>query len=306
MIDEDVPGWWQRLGLPGLIDVHVHFMPQRLLDAVWRYFDHGHEHYGVDWPVHYRADETERLATLRGLGVRRFSALLYPHQPGMAEALCQWGLEFAARTPDCVPTGTFFPEPAAPGYVRAALEAGIRIFKAHVQVGGYDPRDEQLRAVWGLLAEAGVPVVVHCGSGPLAGTHTGPGPFGEVLAAHPSLTAVIAHCGAPEYNEHLDLAERYANVHLDTTMVGTDYMNELAPLAASTVARLGQLQDRIVLGSDFPNIPYAYAEQLAALDRFGLGDAWLRAVCWDNGGRLIGAPDTAAGPKIEDSAREGV
>jgi len=45
-----------------------------------------------------------------------------------------------------------------------------------------------------------------------------------------------------------------------------------------------------VLGSDFPNIPYPYAEQLAALERFDLGEQWLRAVCWDNGARLLRIP----------------
>jgi uncharacterized protein len=287
--DDEVVAWWQRLGLPGLIDVHVHFMPTPVMTAVWRYFDDAATHYGRDWPVHYRGSDDERVAQLRALGVRRFSALLYPHKPGMAESLNQWARAFAAVTPDCVATGTFFPEPSAAAYVRTALDAGTVIFKAHVQVGGYDPRDRLLDAVWGQLAEAGTPVVVHCGSGPLAGRFTGPGPFGEVLAAHPRLAAVIAHAGAPEYDEHLDLAERYDNVHLDTTMVGTDYMNELAPVPPAVVSRFGQLAERIVLGTDFPNIPYAYAEQLVALERFGLGDDWLRAVCWTNGARLIGA-----------------
>jgi predicted TIM-barrel fold metal-dependent hydrolase len=72
-------------------------------------------------------------------------------------------------------------------------------------------------------------------------------------------------------------------------MVGTPYMNEMvgAP-GPGTIAALGELADRVVLGSDFPNIPYPYAEQLAALERFGLGDDWLRAVCWHNGARLLG------------------
>jgi predicted TIM-barrel fold metal-dependent hydrolase len=187
-----------------------------------------------------------------------------------------------------VPSATFYAEPSAASYVRGAVEAGARMFKVHLQVGGYDPRDPTLREVWGLLAEAAVPVVVHCGSGPIPGQHTGPGPFGEVLAAHPSLTAVIAHCGAPEYEAHLDLVERYPNVHVDTTMVGTEFMNSLAPLPAEAIARLGDLRDRVVLGTDFPNIPYAYATQLAALEAFGHGDEWLRAVCWDNGARLVG------------------
>jgi uncharacterized protein len=289
LTDDEVEAWWRALGLPGLIDAHVHFMPKRLMDAVWRYFDAGAEHYGVDWPVHYRASQDDRVATLRELGVRRFPALLYPHKPGMAESLGEWAREFAANTPDCVTSGTFFPEPSAAQYVRDALDAGTRIFKVHVQVGGYDPRDALLDDVWGMLAEAGTPVVVHCGSGPRPGAHTGPGPFGEVLAAYPRLTAVIAHCGAPEYAEHLDFVARYPNVHVDTTMIGTDYMNAFAPLDAAVVRRLGDLGDRVVLGTDFPNIPYPYAEQLAALERFDLGADWLRAVCWRNGARLLGS-----------------
>ncbi len=289
MNDADVPAWWQRLGLPGLVDVHTHFMPKPVMDAVWRYFDRGAEHYGQPWPVQYRGTDAERVAILRGLGVRRFTALVYPHKPGMAESLGQWTREFAAATPGCVPTGTFFPEPSAARYVREAVEAGTGIFKAHVQVGAYDPRDELLDPVWGLLAEAGTPVVVHCGSGPLAGPHTGPGPFGEVLARHPQLTAVIAHLGAPEYDEHLELALRYPNVHLDTTMVGTPFLQALAPLTRETIARLADLQDRVVLGSDFPNIPYSYGVQLAALEDFGLSNEWLQAVCWYNGVRLLGS-----------------
>ena len=124
---------------------------------------------------------------------------------------------------------------------------------------------------------------------PAAGPPHRPGPFGAVLAAHPTLTAVIAHCGAPEYDEHLDLVERYPNVHVDTTIVGTPFMNRLAPLAPATSPGSAQLPDRVVLGTDFPNIPYAFAEQLAALEGFDLGDDWLRAVCWTNGARLLGS-----------------
>jgi predicted TIM-barrel fold metal-dependent hydrolase len=139
-----------------------------------------------------------------------------------------------------------------------------------------------------MLAEAGVPVVVHCGSGPLPGPFTGPGPFGEVLRAHPRLPAIIAHCGAPDFDAHLDLVEQYPNVHVDTTMVGTPYMETFAPLQRDVIARLGALQERVLLGADFPNIPYQYAEQLAALESWELGDDWLRAVCWHNAARLFG------------------
>ena len=147
-----------------------------------------------------------------------------------------------------------------------------------------------LGPVWGALADAAVPVIVHCGDGPIPGPHTGVGPFAEVLAAHPRLTAVIAHAGAPEYAEHLALLDRYPNVHLDTTMVGTSFMDRFAALPRSVSDAYGAHGDRIVLGTDFPNIPYPYRTQLDALASWDLGADWLRAVCWDNGARLIGSP----------------
>jgi hypothetical protein len=147
--DDDVPAFWQALGLPGLVDVHTHFMPQRLLDAVWAYFDSAGPLLGRAWPIRYREPEEARVARLRALGVRRFTALSYPHKPGMAAALNAWCEEFARRTPDCAPSATFFAEPDAVTYVASALTAGARVFKAHVQVGGYDPRDPLLDGVWG-------------------------------------------------------------------------------------------------------------------------------------------------------------
>ncbi|HEY9392463.1 MAG TPA: amidohydrolase family protein [Mycobacteriales bacterium] len=285
--DAGVPAFWRALGLPGLVDVHVHFLPPRVTERVWDFFDAGAEHYGVAWPITYRLPEDERVERLRAMGLRAFPALCYPHKPGMAAWLNDWSEQFAARTPGVVRSATFYPEPEASRYVATALERGVRVFKAHVTVGGYDPRDPLLDPVWGMLADAGVPVVTHCGSGPRPGRFTGPEIIEGVLRRHPGLTMVVAHMGAPEYAEHVALLDRYPNVHLDTTMVGTDFMERLAPLPASVRSRLAGSGDRIVLGSDFPNIPYPYAHQLAALVRWDMGDDWLRAVLWHNGVRLF-------------------
>ncbi|MEV6110611.1 amidohydrolase family protein [Streptomyces sp. NPDC051940] len=286
-----VRGFWRRLGLPGLIDVHTHFMPDNVLRKVWAYFDAGAALVGREWPVTYRVAEGERIRLLRDFGVRRFSALVYPHRPGMASWLNEWGAGFAARTPGCLQSATFYPEPEAPGYVKQALDDGARIFKAHVQVGAYDPRDPLLDPVWGMLAEAGVPVVVHCASGPVPGAFTGPEPFAAVLARHPRLTAVVAHLGAPEYQAFLELAERYPRVHLDTTMAFTGFIEETAPFPRTELPRLAALGDRVLLGTDFPNIPYPYRHQLDVLEGLGLGDDWLRAVCYGNAARLL-TPET--------------
>ncbi|MFI9271473.1 amidohydrolase family protein [Kitasatospora sp. NPDC052896] len=285
---EQVRAFWRELGLPGLIDVHTHFMPENVLAKVWAYFDSAGPLVGREWAITYREGEAERLALLREFGVRAFTAMVYPHKPGMADWLNDWAAAFADRTPDCLRTATFFPEPGADRYVARAVTSGARVFKAHLQVGGYDPTDPLLDDVWGLLAEAGTPVVTHCGSGPAPGEHTGPGPIGAVLARHPRLRLVVAHLGAPEYAEFLTLAEAHPEVHLDTTMAFTDFTETAAPFPRELLPRLAALQERVLLGSDYPNIPYPYRHALESLARLDLGDPWLRAVCHDNAARLFG------------------
>jgi len=291
MTDADavpVRRFWQGLGLPGIIDVHTHFMPKNVLDKVWAYFDAVEPLVGLEWPITYRQDEAERLAVIREFGVLAFTSMVYPHKPGMAAWLNEWAAGFAARTPDCLHTATFFPEPGVEEYVRAALDGGARVFKSHVQVGAYDPGDALLDPVWGTLADAGTPIVIHCGSGPAPGKHTGPEPVARLLARHPRLRLVIAHMGLPEYADFLGLAEQYEGVHLDTTMAFTDFSETHWPFPPEERGRLGALGDRVLFGSDFPNIPYGYGHALEALTRLDQDDAWLRGVCHGNAARLFG------------------
>ncbi|MFJ9697368.1 amidohydrolase family protein [Kitasatospora sp. NPDC101183] len=296
--------FWQGLGLPGLIDVHTHFMPKNVLDKVWAYFDAAGPLVGRPWPITYREAEAERVARLREFGVRAFTSMLYPHKPGMAGWLNAWAADFAARTPECLHTATFFPEPGAAAYTARAIEEGARVFKAHLQVGGYDPAAPELDEVWGLLADTGTPVVTHCGSGPVPGNHTGPGPIGEVLKRHPDLVLVVAHLGMPEYAGFLDLAERHPAVRLDTTIAFTDFAEADVPFPREELPRLRALRERVLLGSDFPNIPYRYVHQLEALAGLGLGEEWLRAVCHDNAAGLFGL-DLGRGHGLEHGVNLG-
>ncbi len=289
--DGEVPAFWRALGVPGLADIHTHFLPPRMLRRVWEYFDGAGPLLGRSWPIQYKESDEERVARLRRMGVRMFSALAYAHRPGMAADLNAWTMAFAKATPGCLPSATFYPEPGVDRYVRSAVDAGARIFKVHLQVGGFSPGEPALDEVWGLLAKAGVPVVVHAGHAPVGNEHTGPRPFGQVLARHLGLTAIIAHMGAPDYEAFLRLGLEYERVMLDTTMIFTDFFDALAPFPAACLplARELGLAGKILLGSDFPNIPYPYARQLAGLARLGLGQDWLRAVCWDNPVALFGA-----------------
>ena len=73
-------------------------------------------------------------------------------------------------------------------------------------------------------------------------------------------------------------------------MAFTGFFDELAPFPRDLLARVRDLglAGKVLLGTDFPNIPYPYAEQITALTALDLGPDWLRAVCWENPVRLLG------------------
>jgi hypothetical protein len=289
-VSPDPVAFATELGLPGLFDVHTHFLPPRVMAKVREQFDTAGPLIGRPWRLEYRGDDEVLVETLRGFGVRRFSALAYAHRPGMAEFLNGWSEGFADRTPGCLRSATLYPEPGAAAYVAARIGSGAEVFKVHVQVGAFDVRDPLLADAWGVLEDAGTPVVIHAGSGPVGTPYTGPEPVAELLRRFPRLALVIAHLGAPEYADFVALAETYDRVCVDTTMVFTPFFDDLgAAFPADLLPRLRDLEPKVLLGSDFPNIPYPYAEQLAGLERLDLGDDWLRAVCWENGERVFGA-----------------
>ncbi|MBF4161613.1 amidohydrolase [Nocardioides sp. CBS4Y-1] len=279
---------YDALGISGIVDVHTHFMPEPVLAKVWAYFDAVGPLLGRPWPITYRADEPTRVRMLRDLGVRTWTSLNYPHKPDMAAWLNEWSATFAAGHPDCLHSATFYPEPGAEAYVRRALDAGARVFKAHVQVGDYDPNDALLDGVWRVLSEAGTPIVIHGGHGPAPGTHTGPAGMVRLARRFPDLVLVVAHMGLPDYAAFLDLVETSRSVHLDTTMAFTAFTEETAPFPASELARLRDLGERVLFGSDYPNIPYPYLHAVESVTGLGLGDDWNRAVLHDNAVRLFG------------------
>jgi predicted TIM-barrel fold metal-dependent hydrolase len=293
LVDDVAPvrAFWEQLGLPGLIDTHVHFLPPNIQRAVYAQFDDAGPKIGREWPIRYRVSHQRRVELLRAMGVRRFPTLPYAHKPEVATYLNAWSWEFAAGVPEVIWSGTFFPEPDAAAYVDDLVEAGVAMFKLHLQVGEFHLDDPLLDRVWGVLEDSGTPVVLHAGSGPVGNRFTGPASTMRVLAKHPRLNLVVAHMGAPEVEDFLVLAEHYDNVRLDTTMVFTDFF---PPYPRKLLPRLADLGHKVLLGTDFPTIPYPYAHQLESLARLDLGDDWLRQVCWENGAALFGVDAATA------------
>lgn len=301
--DQAVPQYLRALGIPGIIDLHVHFMPQNVLDKVWAFFDGAGERTGQPWPINYRFAEAERAAILERLGVIGYGTLNYAHRPSMAGWLNSYSRDFAARHPAAIRSGTFYPEPGAAQLVRAAIADGVEVFKVHVQVGGFTPLDALLDEAWAVIEQARIPVVIHCGNGPHRGEFTGIAPIRQLIDRYPQLALVIAHAGLPDYLEFAQLARQQPSVYLDTTMVGTGFMNRIAPLPPDYPQLLGDLSHKIVFGSDFPNIPYSYSHQIQALHSWGLGDGWMRDVLYNTPRRLLDEVDSAD-PRRTRSAAE--
>jgi uncharacterized protein len=292
--DAGVAAFVAATGAPGILDVHVHAMPDRLQQAVWAYFD------GLSdppWPVTYRGDLEEREAVLASLGVRAHTALAYAHRPGMLGWLNDFTLGLAEDDNRVVPTFTMYPEDGVTDAVAEALARGGAVCKVHTQVSRYHLTDPRLDDAWRLLAEARTVVLAHVSAvyGVDGGAeYCGGAELEAFRRRHPDVTVVVAHLGLPDPDGSMwDLLERDERVYTDVSMALTD-----PPYPASStdgdvtggLERLrGRLGERLLFGSDFPTIPHAYAAQVRGLAGLGLDPAGLRAVLHDRACGLLAA-----------------
>lgn len=287
--DDEVRAFVRRLGLPGIVDVHVHAMPDPLQQAVWRYFD------ALDdppWPITYREDLAARLSTLRDCGVVAHTALAYAHKPGMLRWLNDFTLGLADEHPQVVPTFTVFPEPGVTDVVADALARGGAVCKVHTQLSGFTLDDPRLDDAWRLCSDRRTLVVAHTSAvyGVDGGAATsGPDQVLRVRARHPDLRLCIAHLGLPDPDGgHWDAIARLDRVWTDPSGVLVEPPTEVAPGGlVDTAGVRGRLTDHLLFGSDFPSIPHTFAAGVRGLGRLGLDPAALRAVLHDRGASLL-------------------
>lgn len=291
--DGEVPAFLADVGVPGIVDIHVHFMPAPVQRKVWAAFDR----LDPAWPIAYRLPEEERLAVLRSLGVVAHTALAYAHRPGMAAWLNEHTLALARREDQVVPTFTFYPDDDVEDYVASALERGGACAKVHLQVGKFAADDPRLDGVWSELERRGLPVVLHAGAVPDGSggdQWCGVGPVTRLLERFPDLNLVIAHAGAPDYRDFLRVAETHAMVSFDTAMVFVD-PPYIGRYPAELIERFVALDGRLVFGSDFPSITDEYAAQLRHIAELGVDREWLRRLLWETPRRLLGLDDDGLG-----------
>lgn len=274
--------------LPEIIDIHTHFMPQRVLDKVWAYFDSAGPLIGRPWPITYREDEGGRLAALRALGVRAFTSLNYAHRPAMAQWLNDWSSEFAAKHDDVLHSATFYPSPV-PRTTRRPRSRRVRGSSRRTCRSVTTRWPTRSWTTCGRCWSAAAPrssCTRATARHPAASR--GRSPSGTCCSATRVSCSSSPHMGMPDYGDFLDICAEHPDVHLDTTMAFTDFTQATSPFPRERMDDLVALGDRVLFGSDFPNIPYPYEHAVDAVRRLGLGEDWERKALHDNAARLFG------------------
>lgn len=205
----------------------------------------------------------------------------------------------AARNPDTlIAFGTVDPlqGPAALDELhRQASELGVKGFKFHPTVQGFDPSQEQFIPLFAAIEQLGLPVVVHTGqTGVGAGVPGGlgfrlglsnPMLLDDVAARHPHLQIILAHPSVPWQDEAISIATHKANVWIDLSGWSPKYFSPALVRATRTY-----LKHKMLFGSDFPALtPDRWLRDFAALD---LGDEVEQLVLKDNAVRLLGLDGT--------------
>ncbi|KAG0080025.1 hypothetical protein BGZ92_000806 [Podila epicladia] len=283
-----------------IIDAHVHVFPQKLMDAVWMFFDNFY------WPIRYKQTYlASRADFLIEQGVRHVVMLVYAHKNGIARDLNKFlaktvedmNARYASvapvsssgsplKRPRRVASGLGTVMPGEPGAVEILTEAfttlGLAGIKMHSHVQCVPANHPSMDEVYETCIKFNKPCLIHAGKEPNSAAYKvdadkicDVGIVEDVLRRHPRLRICVPHLGMNQYQEFFDLLDRYPNLYLDTTMVLAGFfqsMEENKPLAEMMRTMLVKHSDRIMYGTDWPNIPYDWCRELANMISLVDGD----------------------------------
>jgi predicted TIM-barrel fold metal-dependent hydrolase len=283
------------------IDMHVHIevddaghtsLPPDLVEAASRYFS-------ADGP---RPDLDSVAAYYRE---RRTAAVVFTvdattrlGHPALSSAEIAEG---AARNNDVlIPFGSVDPLSGAlavDAARRLIEESGVRGFKFHPTVQGFDPSAETHYPLYAVIQDAGVPALFHTGqTGIVAGL---PGGYGfklglsnpmlldPVAADFPELQIIMAHPSVPWQDEALSVATHKHNTWIDLSGWSPKYFPESLVRAANSY-----LKTRVLFGSDFPLL--TPDRWMRDVEQTALKREVLPAIVKDNAVRLLALATTTA------------
>jgi uncharacterized protein len=245
-----------------IVDAHVHLHPDKLAEAIRRWFD---KH---AWDIRFREKADACVAKLLAGGVDKMVALPYVHKPGLARALNDFTRELAQAHPQVIPCCTVYPgEQDDEEILDEALSGSFRGVKIHSHVMRIAPDDPALDVVWRASARYRKPVVIHCGPEPsIEGygldvrTVSGAARLRKALDKHPDAVVIVPHLGFDDTGLFEEMLGSFPNLYLDTTMVIGGWFAK-----QPDVEILRRHPDRILYGTDFPNLPYEWDRELKAL-----------------------------------------
>ncbi|HYP72539.1 MAG TPA: amidohydrolase family protein [Microbacterium sp.] len=180
---------------------------------------------------------------------------------------------------------------------RLIEDHGVRGFKFHPTVQGFDPSDERFFPLYATLQEGGVVALFHTGqTGIGAGLPGGRGfrlalsnpmLLDGVAAEHPDLQIIMAHPSVPWQDEALAVATHKHNTWIDLSGWSPKYFPESLVRAANTY-----LKRRVLFGSDFPLLtPDRWMADAGPSTSSGTGlfrPEVLPGILKDNAARLLG------------------
>lgn len=250
-------------GIPPVIDAHVHVFPDTIFSAIWTWFDQN------AWPIRYRLTTSEVLEYLLFRGLNRVIAFQYAHKPGISLMLNRYLVKKCREFPGKVSgLATVFPgEVDVPQILLEAFENGLKGVKLHAHVQCFDMDSEAMEVIFDLCASEEKPLVMHVGREPKSTAYRcdpyqlcSAEKLERVLKNFPGLKICVPHLGFDEFSAYKKLIEKYDRLWLDTTMMLADYFPLKDPVDLRDFRT-----DRIMYGSDFPNIPYAWDRELKRL-----------------------------------------
>jgi hypothetical protein len=143
--------------------------------------------------------------------------------------------------------GLVWANPKQPGYLEEAErlleQPRWRGIKLHPLIDGFHPNDPAVHPLMELLLERDLPVLIHCGH-PI---YSLPWSIEELAVEFPTVKVILGHmghCNVVYINGAIDVAERNANVYLETSGM------PMPTKIREAVERVGP--DRVLFGSDIP------------------------------------------------------
>jgi predicted TIM-barrel fold metal-dependent hydrolase len=267
------------------IDAHVHGFPDRLFDAIWAYFIKNY------WPINYKYYTAQVANYLMNQGASHYTILNYAHKPGISKAMNSWTRDFSIAHPEALCFGTIHPDdPYLVEEIERALAPGqldLRGLKLQLLVTDFDPGTKNLDPMYEALVKHKKILVMHVGTGPGANEHVGIKKLRPVLERFPNLKLQLPHLGCFEYRAFFDLVKTYPEIYFDTAMILVKH-RVFADLygTAFTLEDLLEIQDHVMFGSDFPNIPYSYEKAIESIMSLPVKADTREKLLWKNASRF--------------------